>query len=66
MSLTNNIVIQRIANFLRCRDTFLGFIDRAFALFFDDVHAKFDTFIANENRWACYEFTNFMLALAAK
>jgi hypothetical protein len=35
-------------------------------LFTDNIHAKFNTFIADKDRWACNELAHLMLTLSAK
>jgi hypothetical protein len=35
-------------------------------LFTDDIHAEFDTLIANKDGWPRDELTNFVLALSAE
>jgi len=68
--LTNHILVQALADFMRCgqigldRQTTFLFGDGGFVP--DDFVAQVDTFIADEDRGAGNQFLDLMLALAAK
>ena len=47
-------------------DAILMFYQRALIFFFNNIHTKLNTFITNEYCWACYKFSNFMLAFSTK
>ena len=66
MILTNNIVIEDLAKFFRCRDAVTPFHQRGLILLSDDVHAQFDTFVADVGSWTGDELAQLLLALAAE
>ena len=66
MRLADYIIIKHFENFARCRHAIIGFDQRGFALFADNVHAQLDTFITDEHGRARNQLANFVLALAAK
>jgi hypothetical protein len=64
--LADHIIVENIADFLRGRNAVTRLHIRVLVLLADDVHAKLDAFIANENGRPCNELTDFVLALAAE
>jgi hypothetical protein len=64
--LTDHVVIQNIADFLRRWHSITGFNQTTFVLFSDDIHAELYAFITNEYGWSCYQLTHFVLAFSAK
>ena len=64
--LADNIVIQYIANLARCWYTFTRFHARRFVFFADDIHAKFDAFVTDKDRWPSDQLSHLMLAFATK
>jgi hypothetical protein len=62
LRLSNDIVIQNLADFLRRRNfTFLAAGKRSLGFFTNDVVAKLDAFIADENGRASDQFADFVL-----
>ena len=66
MELTDDVVIEHLADFLRRRNSVARLDQRGFVLFADDVHAELDAFVADENGRTRDQFANFVLALAAE
>src|ERR1700720_2167471 len=66
LRLSDDVIVQNLADFLGSRDAVAAFDKRGFVLLADDIHAKFDAFIADENCRAGNEFAPLVLALAAK
>ena len=64
--LADDIVIQHLADFLRGRHAIAGFHKMGLVLLTDDVHAKFDAFIANEHGRARNKLAYLVLRLAAE
>src|SRR5208337_650536 len=64
--LANHVIVENDAYLLRGRNAIARLHVGVLVLLADDVHAKLNAFIANENRWPCNEFADFMLALAAE
>ena len=64
--LTNDIVIQNITDFLRCWNAIARFDQLRLVLFPDDIHAEFDTFIADENSRSSNQLLHFVLAFSAE
>src|SRR6185437_8702587 len=64
--LADDIVVEDFANFLRRRNAVTRFDQRGFILLANDVHAKFDAFIADEHGRAGDELADFVLALSAE
>jgi hypothetical protein len=44
----------------------LGFHQRGFAFFADNIHAQLNAFITDEHGWPCNQLANFVLRLTAK
>jgi hypothetical protein len=60
--LTNDIVVENFADFLWCRNfTFLAAGQRSLGFFTNDVVAKLDAFITDENGRASDQFADFVL-----
>src|SRR6202035_4783294 len=66
LRLPDDVIVQNLADLPGSRDAVAGFYKRGFVLLADDIHAKFDAFIADENRRAGNELAHLMLAFAAK
>src|ERR1700730_17942891 len=66
MVLADNVVVEDLADFLRGRDAVARFHQRGLVLLADDVHAKFDTFVADEDGRSGNELAHLVLALTAK
>ena len=66
MALANNVIIQHVADFLRCRHAFARPHHSCLVFFADDVHAQFDAFVADEHRWSGDQLFHFMLALSTE
>src|SRR6201992_3104878 len=66
MALTDDVVIEHLADFLRGRDAVARLHQRGLVLFTDDVHAEFDAFIADENSWTRDQLADLVLALATE
>jgi hypothetical protein len=66
MALTDDVIIENLANLLRRRHPIGGFYKMGFVLFADDVHAQFDAFIADEDSRPGDELTHLMLALSTE
>src|SRR5438874_2139810 len=64
--LTNHIVVENLADFLRRRNAVARLDQRGFVLLADDIHAQFDALVANENGRTSNELAHFVLALAAE
>ena len=66
VNLANDIVIQHIADFLRCRDAFTRADHGGLVLFANDIHAKFNAFITDEHGRAGNQLLHFMLAFSTE
>src|SRR3989449_6828026 len=66
MVLTDHIVIEDFADFLRRRDAVARFHQRGLVLLADDVHAQLDALVADEDGRAGNELADLVLALAAE
>ena len=66
VELTDHVVVEDLADFLRGRDAVARLHQRGLVLLADDVHAEFDAFIADEHGRTGDEFPDFVLALAAE
>jgi hypothetical protein len=66
MILADHIVIEDLADFLRCRDAVARLYQRGLVLLTDDVHAQFDAFVADEHGRAGNKLAHLLLALAAE
>src|SRR6266702_3369669 len=64
--LTDHVVVQHLADFLRRRDAVARLHQRGLVLLTDDVHAEFNAFVANEYGGSRDQFADFMLALATE
>ena len=65
--LSDHIVVQHIADFLRRRHfAILAAGCRALGFLANDVVAQLDTFIADEHRGPCNQFADFMLGFSAE
>src|SRR3954454_17730120 len=66
MALTDDVIVENLADFLRRRDTVARLHQRGFVLLTDDVHAELDALIANEHGRSGNELAHLVLALAAE
>src|SRR5262245_63157655 len=66
MILTNHIVVENLAYLLWSRDAIARLHQRVFILLANDVHAQFDTLIADKNGRTGNELAHLVLALAAE
>src|ERR1700685_957050 len=64
--LADDVVVEDLADLLRGRNIFAGFLQRGPVLFADDVHAKLDALVANEDGRPGNELAHLVLALAAE
>src|SRR5690606_16844133 len=65
--LPDNVIVEDIADFLRCRDTAILLARKTtLGLFADNVVAQLDAFIADEHRRARDELAHLVLRLAAE
>src|SRR5262245_61242241 len=64
--LTDDIVVENFAYLLRGRNAVARLHQRGLVLLVDDVHAQFDTFVADEHGRAGDELAHLVLALAAE
>jgi hypothetical protein len=62
LRLTNDIVVENFAYFTRCRNfAFLAAGKRSLGFFTNDVVAKLNALITDENGWASDQFADFVL-----
>jgi hypothetical protein len=66
MILIDDVVVEDLADFLRRRDAVPRLYQRRLVLLADNIHAQFDTLIADEHRRPGDELAHFVLALAAE
>src|SRR5205085_2714506 len=66
LPLTDDVIIENFADFLRGRYTVARLDQRGLVLLADDVHAELDAFIADENRRAGNQLADLVLTLAAE
>ena len=66
MVLADDVVIEGLADCLRGRNIVARFRKRRLVFFADDVQAKLDTLVANEDRGPRNELAHLVLALAAE
>ena len=66
MILADHVVVQDLADLLRGRNPVAGLHQVRFVLFTDDIHAKLDALIADEDRRTGDQFTNLVLGLATE
>src|SRR6516162_5000721 len=66
MILANDVVVENLADFLRGRNSVARFHQRGLVLLADDVHAKLDALIADEDGRPGNQLAHLMLALAAE
>src|SRR5262249_44529370 len=64
--LAEHVVVENFANLFRRRNSVARFYQRGFILLADNIHAKFDAFIADKDGRAGNELAHFVLALAAE
>src|SRR5262249_23325347 len=64
--LADHIVVENLADLFRGRNSVARLHQRGLVLLADDVHAQFDTFVADEDGRPCNELAHFVLALAAE
>ena len=64
--LTDHVIVQNVADFLRGRHPFGAFEARRLGLFTDDIHAKLDAFVTDEHGRAGNQLAHLVLALAAE
>jgi hypothetical protein len=64
--LTDDIVVEDLADLLRGRNLVARFRQRGLVLLADDVHAKLDAFVTNEDGRPGNELAHLVLALAAE
>src|SRR5215470_1920588 len=66
MVLANHIVVENLAEFLRCRDAVAGLLQRGLGILVDDVLAQLDALVADEDRRSGNELAHLVLVLAAE
>src|ERR1700736_5395034 len=66
MALTDDVIVENLADFLRGRNTVARLHQRGFVLLADNIHAQLNAFVADEYGGARDQFANFVLALAAE
>ncbi len=66
LRLADDVVVEDLADFPRCRNAVTLLAYDGLVLLADDVHAQFDAFVADEHRGAGDELAHFVLALAAE
>src|SRR5450432_979930 len=66
MALTDDVVVENLADFLRGRNAVARLHQRGFVLLTDDVHAELNAFVADEYGGTRDQLAHFMLALAAE
>ncbi len=64
--LPDHVIVQNITDVFRGRHTIGGFQPRGFGFLADDIHAKFDTFVTNEDSRTCNQLAHLMLTFATK
>ena len=64
--LADDVVVEDLADLLRCRNLVARFRQRRLVFLDDDVQAKLDAFVANEDGWPGNELAHLVLALAAE
>src|SRR6476660_9604420 len=64
--LADDVVVEDLADLLRGRNFVARFRQRRLVLLADDVHAKLDALVANEDGRPGNELAHFVLALAAE
>mmetsp|Transcript_11601 Transcript_11601/g.14974 ORF Transcript_11601/g.14974 Transcript_11601/m.14974 type:complete len:251 (-) Transcript_11601:224-976(-) len=64
--LTNHIVVQHVANLTWCWHALRRLQPAGLGLFADDIHAQFNAFITDENRWTRNKLAHLVLALSAE
>jgi hypothetical protein len=64
--LADDVLIKHVLDFLGLGKLVLGGIARILQFLANDVIAKLDTFVADEDRRACNQLADLMLRLAAK
>ena len=64
--LADDIVVEDLADFLGGRNSVARLHQRGFVLLADDVHTKFNAFVADKNGRPGNELAHFVLALAAE
>jgi len=65
VALTDHVIVEDLADFLRRRDAVARF-HRGFVPLTDDVDAELDAFVADENRRPRDQLASLVLAFAAK
>ena len=66
LGLADDVVIEDLTDFLRCRDPVPRLDQRGLVLLADDIHAELDAFIADENCRTGNQLADLVLALAAE
>src|SRR5271166_541918 len=66
MVLTDYVIVEHLADVARSRNPVARLDERRFVLFTDNIHAEFDTFVADEHRWPSNQLSDLVLALATK
>src|ERR1700688_678090 len=64
--LADDVVVENLADLLRGRNFVARFRQGRLVLLADDVHAKLDAFVTNEDGWPGNELAHLVLALAAE
>ena len=64
--LPDDVLVEHLLDLGRFRQLVAAALGALVELLANDVVAKLDAFVANENRGACDQLTDFMLALAAE
>src|SRR5215467_5230358 len=66
MVLANHVIVEDLADFFRGWDAVARLYQRRLVLLADDVHAKLDAFVADEDRRSCNKLAHLVLALPAE
>src|SRR5450432_4097903 len=66
MALTDDVVVEDLADFLRGRNTVARLHQRGFVLLADNIHAQLNAFVADEHGGTRDQLADFMLALATE
>src|SRR4029077_14643299 len=64
--LADYVVVENLANFARGRNAIARLHQRGFILLANDIHAKFNAFVADEDRGAGDKLAHLVLAFAAE
>ena len=64
--LADHIVVENLAEFLRCRDAVARLLQRGLGLLVDDVLAQLDALVADEHTRSGNELAHLVLVFAAE